>query len=79
MNKRILSDKVKVLAIKAGFDPTAITIEKTYVNFDLEEFARNIIQTQHLVWHTLYTGNDVLGYVDMKDYPKAVAKRFGYK
>jgi hypothetical protein len=70
---------IKELAIESGFNDDPMSIEGKYKNFDLERFAKAILQESHSIWHTMDNGNDVEGFIEMEDFPRAVLKRFRFK
>jgi hypothetical protein len=45
----------------------------------MKEFARLIIREHLIIWEQMDNGNNVAGYVEIEDYPKAIIKHFGYK
>ena len=70
---------IKELAIKSGLNDDSMTIEGIYKEFDLEKFAKEILQESHSIWHALDNGNYVEGFIEMEDFPRAVLKRFRFK
>ena len=74
MNKRI-RDFVR----ESHLDVYGLGKDRDKWEHTIEKFAELIVKEHLGIWDLMDNGNDVEGYIEMEDYPKAIVEHFGLR
>ena len=65
-----MNERIRELAEQAGIFENLHTTQK---------FVELLVREHLGIWDLMANGNDVEGYIDMEDYPKAIINHFGLR
>ena len=65
-----MNNRIRELAEQAGIFENLHTTQK---------FVELLVREHLGIWDLMANGNDVEGYIDMEDYPKAIINHFGLR
>ena len=65
-----MNERIRELAEQAGIFENLHTTQK---------FVELLVREHLGIWNLMDNGNDVEGYIDMEDYPKAIINHFGLR
>ena len=83
-----MNDKIRELLVESGFcfwadeewgpGPGKVSWDCDYEK-EMEKFVELLVREHLGIWDLMDNGNDVEGYIDMEDYPKAIINHFGLR